>query len=188
MWWLHRAGYHKMLCFWGLTEAERQAYIPAVGRVAGMARKAPMRPRSDGRSGVARPWLEAHRQSTRSYRHRRLNRQHEAPNVAQIATAGELDRESGGWVGGKREVGRPAMRELEPTAPSSSNECFVAPGRPRRYRSRQAAEVTQPKPRRPRTTPRKTPPANATRPPLQHLGRTRRDERTNWQSPERYRK
>jgi hypothetical protein len=54
MWWLHPAGYHKMLCFWGLTGVERQAYIRPVGRVAGRARTVPERQRRTGRTGAAK--------------------------------------------------------------------------------------------------------------------------------------
>jgi hypothetical protein len=97
-----------MLCFWDLTTAEWQAYIPSVGRVPEKFRKRRRTRVEATESASQSPWLEAHRQSTRSYRHRHSDRQLGAPDVAQLTAAGELIGESGGKAGGRQEVGRPA--------------------------------------------------------------------------------
>ena len=94
-----------MLCFWGLTVMERQAYIRRVGRVAGRARKTSERLREDGRIGVTRPLLEAHRQRTRSYRHDRLNWQRDLERRPTRDVGGPA-RNSGRAPGDGREVRR----------------------------------------------------------------------------------
>ena len=100
-----------MLWFWGLTLVERGAYIPSVGRVPEKTRKASKRPRRDGRIGVTRPWLEAHRPSTRSYRHDHSYRQLGAPDAAQTAVDGKFSR--GERSEGRRQTGGRSARGCE---------------------------------------------------------------------------
>ena len=179
-----------MLCFWDLTVVESQAYIPPVGRVAGRARKTPKRPRRDGRIGVARPWLEAHRPSTRSYRNDRLNRHHETRTPPKSRQPRSSDRSA---VGGPAADGRSAGPDARTRADRPFEQCAVFrgvrspeertgaawPSRPcrhpkqrrrpatRRDRSDQSAPDRRPDPpddcgaRRTTTTP-----LNATTPPL----------------------
>jgi len=143
MWWLRRAGYHKMLCFWDLTVVASQAYIPPVGRVAGRARETPERPRRDGRVGVARPWLEAHRPSTRSYDNNRLKRHHET----RTSPGSRQPRSWTGvrWVGRRQTGGQPVGCENSTRPPlravSSLSWRPVARGT---NRSRMAVEATPP--------------------------------------------
>jgi hypothetical protein len=128
MWWLRPAGYHKMLCFWGLTVTERRAYIRRVGRVAGRPGRRRNGYEKMAGSASRDHVLEAHRQRTRSYRHDRLNRQRDPDRRPEPRRQGDGQKGSGRAL--RRRAGGPSSgtRELKPTAPSSSIGSFAMPG------------------------------------------------------------
>ena len=120
-----------MLWFWGLTEAERQAYIPLVGRVAGKTWKAPRKPR-ERRSDRRRKTLVGGTSPEHSQLSSRpLGPAVRAPDAAQIAADGKP--QAGKAVGRPAADGRSVgqrMREPEVTAPTSKFWAFRVSGAP----------------------------------------------------------
>jgi len=118
-----------MLWFWGLTMAERQAYIPSVGRVPEKTRKRRGSRVETTHSASQIAWLEAIRRSTRSYRHRRYTG-NSGDRTPPIEAAGEFSgRAAARSAADGRSVGH-RMREPEATTSSSSNEYFGVSGDP----------------------------------------------------------
>jgi hypothetical protein len=182
MWWLRDARYHKMLCFWGLTGVERQAYIRSVGRVAGRTRKAPKRP--------AEIWSTRRRKTLvggTSTEHSQLSSA--PPEPAARGPGRRPDRGGRGAGQGERCMGRRQTGGRRPRCEDSSRPPLRAVrvlrgARPPEARIEARAESTPPH----TTTPRNhaTQRSHAITPPPSYSGH--RDERTNWQSPERCRK
>jgi len=174
-----------MLWFWGLTAAERRAYIPPVGRGPERTREAPKgvgpicgeaivsAAQGSGGRHIAR--------NTRSYRHRCSKRRLGVPDAAQIATIRTFDRIEEPQRHAADGVVRPGRCE------ASRNALEERPRGGARDESRTLRSCRRPGPRHITTAPRRsTQPAPHTRSRHQK-SQNLTDERTNRQSPKRCR-
>lgn len=126
IWWLRWAGYHNILWFSGLTvDNHRRTFRRSAGSLR-RSGKLPGGPRRDGSDRRRKPWLEAHRPSSRSYRPNRTTTYFGAWIAARVtATTGSTNE-----AARRRRTGDRSTTDAGPatTIPSSSNKRFVVPG------------------------------------------------------------